>query len=45
MFAEGLPLPEGVVPVFKKTFKILELYAAKVDETAAATAAPAGKKK
>ncbi len=45
MMAEGLPLPAGVVPVFKKTFKILELYAAKVDETAAAAAAPAGKKK
>ena len=44
MMAEGLPLPAGVVPVFKKTFKILEIFAVKVDETAA-VAAPAGKKK
>ncbi len=32
MMAEGLPLPAGVVPVFKKTFKILEIFAAKVEE-------------
>ena len=43
MMAEGLPLPHGVVPVFKKTFKILEIFAAKVEEVVAA--APTGKKK
>ncbi len=32
MMAEGLPLPAGVVPVFKKTFKILEIFAVKVEE-------------
>ena len=32
MMAEGLPLPAGVVPVFKKTFKILELFAVKAEE-------------
>ena len=42
MFTEGLPLPEGVVPVFKKTFKILEIFAPKVEETV--VAAPAKKK-
>ena len=43
MFAEGLPLPEGVVPVFKKTFKILEIFAPKVEEVVAVAAT--GKKK
>ena len=42
MFAEGLPLPAGVVPVFKKTFKILEIFSPKVEEVV--VAAPAKKK-
>ena len=42
MSVEQLPLPEGVTPVFKKSFKILELFAPKVEEK---EEAPAGKKK
>lgn len=43
MMIEQLPLPEGVTPVFKKTFKILELFAPKIEEKEE-TPAP-GKKK
>lgn len=32
MGIENLPLPEGVTPVFKKAFKILEIIAPKIEE-------------
>ena len=32
MTVDSLPLPQGVVPVYKKPFKILELFAPKVEE-------------
>ncbi len=43
MTIETLPLPEGVIPVFKKSFKIFEIIAAKVEEKPAED--PKAKKK
>lgn len=44
MTIEQLPLPEGVVPVFKRSYKIFEIFAPKTEAVVEDTKKPAGKK-
>ena len=44
MMIEQLPLPEGVTPVFKKSFKIFEIIAVKVEAVAVVEEKKGGKK-